>query len=397
MINLLYISRINLSSGRTNVYNLAKTCEALNTQPGVKVELITTDQPKDLPEFFQRMGVHRPFLLTCLGLTNTESKYSGKSWYEMLMFLRVNVVLAWLLWRRSKKVQAVYFRDDSLFVAAFVARKLLRKEVFFEIHSLYERWYRQLKNVWSAKSASGVVAISSGLQRHYQQYNSNIIVSLCSAAEDIWFDYIRSQAEIRKSLNLPLDRYLIGYTGVVGINPNNDYYEIDDIIRGLLQLPQEVVAVIVGESHNNAEWLRQLAKEIGVESRVIIVPWQERRLIAYYLQAFDINLIPKRKKDLIGDSPAKMFPALAADRPIVAGRAECIEEVLTNNDDALIVATNSPTGWAAAILQIYSNKELGERLAQRALITKTKYTWEKRGEAIADFITKTFLDHELAI
>ena len=32
MIRIFHISRINLSSGRTNVYNLAKTCEGINAE-----------------------------------------------------------------------------------------------------------------------------------------------------------------------------------------------------------------------------------------------------------------------------------------------------------------------------------------------------------------------------
>src|SRR3989344_5038950 len=68
------------------------------------------------------------------------------------------------------------------------------------------------------------------------------------------------------------------------------------------------------------------------------------RMIPKYCQYFGIILIPKRKKDLVGDSPAKMFPALASRRPIIGGRAECIEEVLTDGVDAVIVEQNNPEG-----------------------------------------------------
>ena len=86
-----------------------------------------------------------------------------------------------------------------------------------------------------------------------------------------------------------------------------------------------------------------------------------------------------------------MFPALASQRPIIGGRAECIEEVLTDSVDSVIIKQNNPEGWAKAILKIYNNKELATKLTDGAWLTKDKYTWEKRGITIAGFIKKTII------
>lgn len=375
-------------SGRTNVYNLAKTCEALNSQEDVNVELITTDQNNDVGVFFQKMAIHQPFKVICLGVTNTLSSNGGKKWYELFRFLYANFRLVTFLSIRSGKFDAVYCRDDSLFPTMFWAKSILRKKIFFETHAVLEKKRRQIMNAATVRLANGVIAISSGLKEYYSSSNKNILLSLCSAAEDSWFDHAVDKKVFRKELNLPEDAFLVGYTGVVGANPNNDYYEVDDIVKSLVSMPKEVKCVIVGELNGNANWLRDIAKENGVEDRVIIALWQERSKIPKYLQAFDVNLIPKRKKDLIGDSPAKMFPALASRRPIIAGHAESIEEVLTGGKDAIIVETNSPDGWAKAILKIYNNPELAQKISNQATITKGSYTWEKRGIAIAEFVRK---------
>ena len=389
MIRIAYTSQINLLSGRTNVYNLAKTCEAINAREDFYVKLVTTDHRRDIGIFFQKMDIHQPFDIICLGVTNTASKYSGKRWYELFMFLFANLRLTLFLIKHIREFDVVYLRDESLFPMAWFARIILRKRVFFETHSVLENRYRQLMNKIVIQLADGVIAISSGLQRYYQKINKNILVSLCSAAEESWFNYSLSKDTFRKQLGLPIKAFFIGYTGVVGANPNNDYYELDDIVKSLVSLPANVVCVIVGEINGNARLLRDIAKNIGVADRVIIVPWQERSEIPKYLQAFDAILIPKRKKDLVGDSPAKMFPALASRRPIIAGRAECIEEVLTDGVDALIVETNSPEGWAKAIHKIYNDHELADKLSNQALLTKGNYTWEKRGINIAEFIRQT--------
>jgi glycosyltransferase involved in cell wall biosynthesis len=388
MIRILYISRANLLSGRTHIYNLAKTCEAINGQKDFHVELVTTDHSREVGDFFKRNGIHQPFEITCLGVTNTVSKHGGKIWYEIFVFLFVNLCLSLFLLMRIGKFDIVYFRDESLFPTALWAKMILRKKVFFEIHSVLDSRSRQMMNRGAVRFSDGVIAISSGLKYYYEKSNKNILISLCSAAEDSWFDYSRNKEEFRKELGLPVGAYLTGYTGVVGANPNNDYYEIDDIVKSLLSLPKETVVVIVGELNGNGEWLRDVARDNGLAGRVIIVPWQERSEIPKYLQAFDIILIPKRKKNLIGDSPAKMFPALASRRPIIGGRAECIEEVLTDGVDAVIVEQNNPIGWAKAILKIYEDNDFAKKLSDQAWITKDKYTWEKRGITIAGFIKK---------
>jgi len=391
MIRIFYLSRINLLSGRTNVYNLAKTCETLDAQDNFSVKLITTDQPNNQEIFWQRMGISRPFKLICLGSTNTDSKLNnGRKWYEFWLMFRANLSLIIFIFGQRREFEAVYYRDETLLPAIFFAKKILNKKAFFEIHSVLERPWRQRLNDWGIRIVDGVIAISSGLKQYYLKLNQQILVSLCSAAEESWFDHSLTKKELRIHLKLPPEPYLLCYTGVVGANPNNDYYEIDDVIRGLVNLPLNICFVVVGEINNNATWLRRLANELAVADRLIIVPWQERGEIPKYLQAADALVIPKRKKDRIGDSPAKIFPALASGRPIIAGRAECITEILTDKTDSLIVETNNPLGWEKAIKQVYENEDFACQIAKRALETKKQYTWEKRGQAIGSFINQVF-------
>lgn len=390
MIRIVCISRINLLSGRTNVYNLTKTCEALHTTQDFIVTLVTTDQDRGVDAFFKKNGVKHFFDVVPLGVTDTASKFGGKRWYEALMFFYTNIQLSWFILKNKKKFDVVYFRDDSLFLTAFFSKFILQKKVFFEVHSVLEGWYRQFRNRMSAKIADGIIAISGGLKSFYKKINNNILLSLCSAAEDLWFDKNKDKNSFRQELSLSTNLFLVGYTGVVGANPNNDYYEIDDVVKSLALLPENIAFVVVGEIHNNAQWLRDIANEHKVLNRLSIVPWQERSAIPKYLQAFDVVLIPKRKKDLVGDSPAKMFPALSSGRPIIAGQAECIEEVLTHEHDSFIVRENNPQGWAHAISCIYNNKEFSEKISNQAFYTSAQYTWEKRGASIGSFIKESF-------
>ena len=113
MIRILFISRVNLESGRTNVYNLAKTCEAINTQEGFHTILVTTDQKRDRETFFEKIGIHQPFEIICLGVTDTSSDGS----IESLAFFRANLSLIWFMIKRKGEFDVIYFRDESIALA----------------------------------------------------------------------------------------------------------------------------------------------------------------------------------------------------------------------------------------------------------------------------------------
>src|SRR3989344_4622287 len=167
ILRVYYVSRINLLSGRTNVYNTAKTCEALCAQNSLDVRLVTTDQNRDIQGFFKKMGIAKPFNITCLGVTNSLSKNMGAKGYELLIFIYSNIRMAIFLITQIKNYDVIYYRDDLLFPAVFFARVLLGKKVFFETHSVLSGKNRQILNISAAKFSEGIIVISSGLKRYY--------------------------------------------------------------------------------------------------------------------------------------------------------------------------------------------------------------------------------------
>jgi glycosyltransferase involved in cell wall biosynthesis len=385
MIRILTISRINLSSGRTHVYNLTKTTEALNNCENVDVDLVSTDKNHDLDVFFNKFNVQNKFDLFLLNSFSNKLINKNRFLGWIAIFVANFSIIKFIL-KNRKKYNLIYLRDETLFLSVIFCKIFLRKKVFFEVHSVLERAHGQMMNLIIARLADGIIAISSGLEKYYRKFNSNILMALCSSYEKSWFDYEKSKDDFRNELRLPTDKILIGYTGVMGANPNNDYYEIDDVVKSLKKLPENVVFVGIGEMNNNADWIRKIAKENFLEERVILMPWQDREIIPKFLQSFDILAIPKRKKDLIGDSPAKIFPSLASLVPIVAGRSESISDILIDGSNAVIVDENNEEGWFKAIKSLLDNKNLSDKIRKQAFEDKDKYTWEKRAEKIMEFI-----------
>ena len=81
------------------------------------------------------------------------------------------------------------------------------------------------------------------------------------------------------------------------------------------------------------------------------------------LAATDIVAIPQRAGPAaLGQVPAKLFDAMAMQRPIVASRVKTIEDVV--GDTAWLVEPSSPAAIAGAISDIVSRPEEALRRAQ---------------------------------
>ncbi len=76
---------------------------------------------------------------------------------------------------------------------------------------------------------------------------------------------------------------------------------------------------------------------------------------------------------------------MASGRPIVASDLPSIREVLTHEDNALLVPAGDAKALASAFERILGDRELSERLAARAFEDTQAYSWEARADKIRTF------------
>lgn len=390
MLSICYITRINFQANKAHVYNTVRTCEALSAISGVMPTLVSTDGSMRSLEartaFFKKHGVKKEFPI--VSLFSLGSRIGGR--FRVLNFIGVlldNLSLTIYVLRNRRVIDVVYFRDGRVFLPIFLA-KLIGKSVFFEIHAVLHSTHSQLLVNILAHTSDGLVNISYGLDDFYKKYNTNSIVSFCSASEPDMFHDVKNKSELRAELRLPADKVILGYTGNLSVTGNNDPYGVDDIIRVLPLLPERVIFVGVGKKGNETEDLGKLTDELGVTERVSLLPWVSKEKIVDYIMAFDILVIPSAGAQ-IGNSPTKMFEYLAAGRPIVAAKTEAIAEVLTQGKNSILVDYKDPNSWAGAILRILNDSSLSQKLVEQAKNDAKLYTWEKRGRDIYSFIMAT--------
>ena len=123
---------------------------------------------------------------------------------------------------------------------------------------------------------------------------------------------------------------------------------------------------VVGEGPLLGE-LEQQARSLGLANRFVFHGFAKD--VAAVVSAFDLSVFPS----LWEGTPLTVFEALAMGKPIVATDADGLVDVLTNDQDALIVPRRNAPALAAAIVQMMDDDRLRARLAAGASATGRQY------------------------
>ncbi len=188
-----------------------------------------------------------------------------------------------------------------------------------------------------------------------------------------------SMQEARNKLDLPQGVKIVLYAG--------QFYSwkgVDTLADAAALLP-EATFVFVGGAIPESEIFIEKYKNVA---NIIIRPFQERSVIAQYLKASDVLVIPNSSKKQISSrytSPLKMFEYMAVQKPIVASDLPSLREVLTE-DDCLFATADGPQDFARAIKKVLDDPGLGTSLSNNAFAKVGQFTWDKRAKGIFDKI-----------
>jgi glycosyltransferase involved in cell wall biosynthesis len=188
-----------------------------------------------------------------------------------------------------------------------------------------------------------------------------------------------TRAAARGRLGLPADRAIALYAGRIGGD------KALDRIGELARLRPEVLFLLVGDDGS-----REAARAAPKGDNVRLVPWQEHKTLGPWLWAADVLLVPPSRAplDRFGNCvlPIKLFTYLAAGRPILAPDAPDTRELLTDGETALLVEPDRAEAAGAALDRLLAEPDLAARLSANALALAGELTWDRRAQAIAEFL-----------
>ncbi len=186
--------------------------------------------------------------------------------------------------------------------------------------------------------------------------------------------------DVAKTLiDVPVTRRTVVYTGRL-----NHKKGLELVVEAAKRLP-DILFILVGSS---GEGPIEIASR-GVEN-IRIVDWQSPDVIARYIRAADVLLIPPSWKPLaeFGSTvlPLKMFLYMASGRPILAGDTPDVRELLTHGENAFLCRPDCLADLVAGVRALTGDDALAARLAKAAQAASRDFTWDMRAHTIAGLL-----------
>jgi glycosyltransferase involved in cell wall biosynthesis len=382
-MRVLYLADIRFPMERANGIQTIETAHAL-ARRGVEVELVVrrTDGRSDA---------------ACL-------EFFGLSQHKGLRLRRVPVPLgkwsylastAAVLLRARGKWDFAYTRD---LILGDLALRLSNLPLVYEAHTVAAVFAEEHGRLYRADGApspsklsrldrrerrvclgaSGVVAITrallEALETRHGRFSSSRVVP----------DGTRVSGEPVKleGRHSPPRVYYIGQ-----LYP---WKGVDVLVEAMRYLEGAELVIVGGlPPEPDLDRLKNLASSLSLSDRVRFrgfVPPPELPEERAKADVFAIPLLDSTTARLF-TSPLKLFEAMASGRPVAASDLPSIREILTHEENALLVPPGDARALAAAIERLLREPALSRRLAARALEDVKSYSWDRRAQAIEDLLT----------
>ncbi len=179
-----------------------------------------------------------------------------------------------------------------------------------------------------------------------------------------------ADTETAKS-NLGLNGHIVlGFTGFV-----RDWHGLDTVVDLVADAADSGVTLLIVGDGPARQSLESKAAALGVADRVRFTGVIDRDRVADHVAAFDIALQPSVTPYA---SPLKIFEYLALAKPIVAPRMANIEEILTDEDTALLFAPKGDPSFRTCVDRLVKDAPLRTHLGEagRRLIDQRTLTWD---------------------
>jgi len=190
------------------------------------------------------------------------------------------------------------------------------------------------------------------------------------------FEHAPDVEAAKRALGLE-GRLVLGFTGFV-----RDWHGLNKVLDLIANDPpasrRHLLVVGDGPARPNLE--RQ-ARELGIENRVTFTGIVGRDDVARHVAAFDIALQPAV---VAYASPLKLFEYLALGKAIVGPAQPNIEEILVQNQNAVLFDPNDTSALAGAIQVLCTDDALRAKVAEnaRATIAARQLTWDANARRV---------------
>jgi glycosyltransferase involved in cell wall biosynthesis len=381
-MKILYLADIRFPMERANGIQTIETAHAL-ARRGVEVDLVVrrTDHRSDEAclEFFGLSPHPR------LRLRRVAAPFGKWSYIAAALGLLVRARGRW---------DFIYTRD---LVLADLALRLGTLPLIYESHTVAAVFAQEHGRLYGAERVPSKAKLSRLDKRERRVCRGAAgVVTITGALEKALEE---RHGKVARSRVVPdgtrLPEALPPFPGVH--SPRRVYYigqlypwkGVDVLVEAMRHVEGAELVIVGGlPPEPDLDRLKHLASSLSLEDRVRFrgfVPPPELPAERTKADLFVIPLLDSTTARLF-TSPLKLFEAMASGRPIIASDLSSVREILTHEENALLVPAGDAHALAAAIERLLRDRDLSRRLAAREFEDVKAYSWDRRGEAISSFL-----------
>lgn len=196
-------------------------------------------------------------------------------------------------------------------------------------------------------------------------------------------DLVVDKAAKKESIGVPADKILIISAGELIERKNHEV-----IIRALAKINNPDVYYAIAGKGPLKEYLSDLAKELGIADRVILLGFRTDVFELYH--AADISAFPSKIEGL----GLAGVEAMAAGVPLVSSNVHGILDYVIDGKTGYAVAPNDIDGFAKAIDLLVENKEMRGNMKQNCLEAVKPFELNNALKAMWDIYCEVLCEQE---
>lgn len=285
----------------------------------------------------------------------------------------------------SKQYHLIYSRNKFAVLLAFFFGEKVMFETYRRLGDESPKTMR-----WFAKRAQSDKFVGMVLHSHVSResmlkvgFPKEKLLTLHNGVDNSDMLPILSKKEAREQLKLGINKKYVVYTGNMQKNKC-----IESLVDIATYLP-DLIFLLVGGKPEDITRLTAYCEAKKVDN-VILVERLPIKEVSPYLYAADALIIPpvSAPMEKFGRTvlPFKLFPYLAAGRPIVAPNLADMRELIQHGENGILVNPDDAAQNAEAIRLLFSDEKMQEKLAANAAKTSRSLTWEARAERFKQWL-----------
>lgn len=296
------------------------------------------------------------------------------------------VILPIVLWLKKQKIKIVHLNNEVLtHLPLLVAAKLAGCHVICHLHGW--RPFTRLEKIFLPLVEEWISISNAGAEYFSRELGGRPVTAAPNglSLNGGLVDFDRKRRDLRREWGVAEDQILAVLPGrLVEWKGQEIFLRALSKVEAVREPPlRKVTGVVLGhdpsEDRSYLNRLKSLAKELGIESRIRFLPFQQDIWAVY--AAADIVIHASTKPEPFG---LVILEAMLASKPVIATRGGGVTDLVVEGQTGILVEPGSADELAAALAQWMAQPERAQQLGQAgAARARTLFTMKQNAAKIS--------------